>query len=1189
MWINQEVELPQALITAQRDGQLVVFAGAGVSMGAPSNLPSFETLASEVAGGVIARKENEAFDAFLGRVEEKQVDVQTRTRARIGLPGSEPRSIHRLIVELFRSEEAVRIVTTNFDRHFTTTARERYPRLEVFTAPALPLGRECYGLIYLHGSVDELRSRLVLTDADFGRAYLTDGWATRFLTEMFLKFTVLFIGYSHQDPVMKYLARSFVGSTARFALTRDGDDGHWTGLGITPVHFPERPAPERFGAIDAALESWTRTARMGAFDHQARIVRMVSTPPSLDPEAVDYMRSVLADPVTLPFFTGSARLIEWFHWANSEGFFAPLVSGGHTLTTEQQTLALWFAEHIVLAHQNDAVAFVQQHASTLNPFVSEAIAFHLGRVAEVSTESLRLWSAALLAVNSCPTSALTRLIRKCSDAGATDTAALLFRFLLRPRLQFERPWLGAAGDGTPRLNLEIALSGEAYELREAWTRTILPNLGTLYRQLLPMITDYLNDAWALLRAAGRAYEGWDPLSHARSSIEAHEQDRIVEDWFLLVDVARDTLEWALTNDASLAVATISAWSVAPPKLLTRLAIHGTGRRIDITPEGILAEVREREWLFKYKKETFALLATVFPNANDEAKRLFIDHSMAAEVFPVPPDDPDAQRTVNYERYNLAVWLHTIAPASTIATDHFNELQGRYQDFTPREYPDLDHWITAGGFVGPQSPLTPQQLVAMGVPAAVTYLAEYAPEPQAWHGPDRSGLLTIFERSAADNLTWSFSVTDEMIRRHLTPGELWSALLGAWRTATLDDGAYGRIVRLLDEHPHIGENALRPTASFVLKAAERSELTLEELEPLERIGERLLPMSDATAAGVYRNGQIDWFTSAVSHPGGEVALAWLVLLARRMTLAGDEWRGLPESSRERFRNLLGGGGNNSVLARVVFASRAHFLFQADRVWTVEHIVPLFDWEANVVRAEQAWKGFLASSTWNAALFERMQPFLLQTFDRIAELGDQENAFISRLAAVAAFSPADPWRNAGWVFELMRRLGPEHRKDWAREFGLYVESLATSGADALWERWVSDYWAARLTGVPQPLADGERMQMITWVWSFRGHLAEATRHVLEAPPVTLNHYTFHHLRHVGMAESNGFQTGRLLRGLLHAAGEIEYDTGELLEFSTAAFRNGAEPGDLLAVAEDMARLRCHGAEALRELVSAGIAPR
>jgi hypothetical protein len=39
--------------------------------------------------------------------------------------------------------------------------------------------------------------RMVLTDSDFGSAYLTEGWATRFLQRLFTHNVVMFIGYSH--------------------------------------------------------------------------------------------------------------------------------------------------------------------------------------------------------------------------------------------------------------------------------------------------------------------------------------------------------------------------------------------------------------------------------------------------------------------------------------------------------------------------------------------------------------------------------------------------------------------------------------------------------------------------------------------------------------------------------------------------------------------------------------------------------------------------------------------------------------------------------------------------------------------------------------------------------------------------------------------------------------------------------
>ena len=55
---------------------------------------------------------------------------------------------------------------------------------------------------------------------------------------------------------------------------------------------------ETYGAIDAALASCSKRAGMGAFDHKARITQLAEAPPPVDPESLDYLRSVLKEAVT---------------------------------------------------------------------------------------------------------------------------------------------------------------------------------------------------------------------------------------------------------------------------------------------------------------------------------------------------------------------------------------------------------------------------------------------------------------------------------------------------------------------------------------------------------------------------------------------------------------------------------------------------------------------------------------------------------------------------------------------------------------------------------------------------------------------------------------------------------------------------------------------------------------------------
>ncbi|MBE0974993.1 hypothetical protein IH776_27165, partial [Escherichia coli] len=53
----------------------------------------------------------------------------------------------------------------------------------------LHYGQDFDGIVYLHGSVNEDYTQaktkdLILSSADFGNAYLSDGWATQFLKEL---------------------------------------------------------------------------------------------------------------------------------------------------------------------------------------------------------------------------------------------------------------------------------------------------------------------------------------------------------------------------------------------------------------------------------------------------------------------------------------------------------------------------------------------------------------------------------------------------------------------------------------------------------------------------------------------------------------------------------------------------------------------------------------------------------------------------------------------------------------------------------------------------------------------------------------------------------------------------------------------------------------------------------------------
>ena len=277
-------------------------------MGDPACLPDFEGLADRVAADTGQTKQDgEPVDRFLGRLQHRQVEVHARAALALSRGDLKPTELHRDLLRLFSGVGQVRVVTTNFDRLFEQASMvvlESSP--EAFRAPALPLGNEFNGIVHVHGAVTH-PGGMVLTDRDFGRAYLTEGWARRFLVALFRQFTVLFVGYGHNDTVMNYLARALPesGAVRRFALTgeRDPDLQRWRVLGIEPIQFPQDNDAD-YSKLHEGIRRLAEEFGRGVLDWQRDITELAQKkPPLLSEEEAGLIEEALKDETRTRFFT----------------------------------------------------------------------------------------------------------------------------------------------------------------------------------------------------------------------------------------------------------------------------------------------------------------------------------------------------------------------------------------------------------------------------------------------------------------------------------------------------------------------------------------------------------------------------------------------------------------------------------------------------------------------------------------------------------------------------------------------------------------------------------------------------------------------------------------------------------------------------------------------------------------------
>ena len=309
---SRRLRFPEPVKSALRDGRLVVFAGAGVSMGEPACLPDFVSLARMIAPGTgESLEDNTPVDRFLGRLKDKGTKVHELAAKALSGEDPAPTALHRDLLRLYSDASRVRIVTTNFDLLFERAAADLFDTApDAFRAPALPLGHDFNGIVHVHGAVSQPKN-MVLTDADFGRAYLTEGWARRFLAGLFREFTVLFVGYGHNDTVMNYLARALPATRerGRFVLIGEEqpDPQRWKLLGVEPIDYCQSGKHDHI-ALQEGVARLADLAGRRILDWRREISELAKKPPPIGGEEIDVFDEALTDPAKTRFFTKAAIL-----------------------------------------------------------------------------------------------------------------------------------------------------------------------------------------------------------------------------------------------------------------------------------------------------------------------------------------------------------------------------------------------------------------------------------------------------------------------------------------------------------------------------------------------------------------------------------------------------------------------------------------------------------------------------------------------------------------------------------------------------------------------------------------------------------------------------------------------------------------------------------------------------------------
>ena len=182
---------------------------------------------------------------------------------------------------------------------------------------------------------------------------------------MFREFTVLFIGYSHEDMIMNYLARALPGErlAGRFALTEK--EGNWKLLGIEPIIFKihtnsSNPYKELYGSINHLGKVTSR----GVLEWNQRIIELSKTPPTDDDALKGEIRHILERDDTTKLFTKHIKGEEWPTWLEEQGHLKALFNN-HPLNNRDEMLAKWLAKDYLNTHPDTLLKLAFRYNLTL--------------------------------------------------------------------------------------------------------------------------------------------------------------------------------------------------------------------------------------------------------------------------------------------------------------------------------------------------------------------------------------------------------------------------------------------------------------------------------------------------------------------------------------------------------------------------------------------------------------------------------------------------------------------------------------------------------------------------------------------------------------------------------------------------------------------------------------------------------
>jgi hypothetical protein len=1071
-FIPKGPDIPDQLLQKHEDGDVVFFCGAGISY--PAKLPGFAGLVHGLYTGLgiipsatqKAALKHKQFDTAIGLLEKNIVGGRPAVRRKLAdilkadptLPGALD-THHALLTLATNRGGRTRLITTNFDRLFEH-ARTRFSRsFDTFNAPLLPVPKSKWsGLVHLHGMLplpappsDDDLNRLVASSGDFGLAYLTERWAARFVSELFRHYTVCFVGYSIDDPVLRYMMDALAADrqlgepeiTAYAFASYKGNKSssaqeEWEAKGVVPLLYRQNKGDHSI--LHRTLQTWATTYRDGITGKESIVVKHAGAMPAGSTAQDNYVGRMLW---ALSEKTGmvARRFAELdpvppFEWleAFSDGRFghtdlqrfgvspdkledaklkfsfvtrpapyrlAPLMC----LVTAPEVTGSWDPVMgaicgWLIRHLDDSrlLLWVVSRGCQLHPTFAAVITHQLQKQPP-SPQMLILWRLVVSGrarSRRAPHDIYAWLMRFRAE-GLSLPLRLKLRDILSPQVVIYEPLTMAKlfGDrvaGKSRLkdlvNWEIELSADHVHHALKDLRTHT-QWHELLRTILSDLTGMLHETLDLMAMLEGITETHDHSYITRPAIRESTQDRDFPEWTALVTLLRDSWLAVLATSGARAKAEVECWRTVRYPLFRRMVLFSMTACDLYDSLSVQTFLLEEDawWLWSVETQFEVLDLLTQFGLKSEASDVL---ALESAIIAGPPRRMFNQDVgaARLERIVESAALMRLRALQTNATLS-QKAETRIAEILEKQ-PDLETDDERRQFpvwIG-TGPLTGAiKATPTTRSELITWLIAH---PEASDSPfEGDDWSARCQRDLKRPLTALLALASQGA---WTATVWWQQALQAWSSEAFARRSWRRLWRVLGNAPDSFLLSIAHALSWWLLSVSKyvDPDTTSFTALLLRVA---LVLQNKPDEGLSNTDRVE---SALNQPVGYIAQAAFQIWYRQKPSDGI---GLSGATLELLTAFQDSAVPAFVHARVFTASNVISLFRVDPEWTKRHLLPCFNWKESKSEALIAWEGFLWTPRLYPPLMVLLKKDFIATASHYAELREHREQYAGFLTYVS----------------------------------------------------------------------------------------------------------------------------------------------------------------------------------------------